>query len=177
MAKEETRESDRRARLRAKRAVLGVFIAVASVFIGLSALQIVPAVFGLGVTPLAGLPDLSGPTPRGCSEGVRRLAAALDRAAARAVEARGDEVRSQGRVLEEKQAAADEEAALQSFRAALAPEWDGEEAVAALCKDDPRGEDAFAALLRLRLAEEHFLRKELVEIAPLRRDVAAYLPN
>jgi hypothetical protein len=67
-----------RARLQGKRAALGVVIVVAVVFIGASAVQIVPAIFGAGVTPIPVSP--SGSDPRVCAEGVRRLERALERA-------------------------------------------------------------------------------------------------
>jgi hypothetical protein len=67
-----------RARLQGKRAALGVVIVVAVVFIGASAVQIVPAIFGAGVTPIPASP--SGSDPRVCAEGVRRLERALERA-------------------------------------------------------------------------------------------------
>jgi hypothetical protein len=59
----------------------------------------------------------------------------------------------------------------------MQPEWAEQAAVATACASDPRGQDAFAALLRLKLAEEGFVRRQIVEIAPVRRDVRAYLPR
>jgi hypothetical protein len=149
------------ARRRGKRIIAAGFVTLATVFIGLSALEIIPQVFGWGVQPLpvAAGPRSPAPGPA-CAEGVAQLAAALDRGLAAASGMR----------------TADEEAAVASFHASLSPEWDGEANVAASCSSGPpRGADAFAALLRLKLAEEHFVRKNVVEIAPLRRDIAAYL--
>ena len=148
------------AKRRGKRIIAGVFVALTSVFIGLSALQIIPQVFGVGVPPIARA-SASGPPSPACAAGVSSLAAALDRglAASTAV------------------TTADEEAAVAAFHTGLSPEWDAEADVARRCGDTARGQDAFAALLRLRLADEHFVRKNVVEIAPLRRNVAAYLSH
>jgi hypothetical protein len=64
-----------RARLRGKRIALCVVIVVAVAFIADSALQIIPAVFGAGITPLPrGAP---GSPERTCAVGVRDLAGAL----------------------------------------------------------------------------------------------------
>ena len=96
---------------------------------------------------------------KACADGVRTLAAALDRGMIAAVSAR------------------DEVAASSAFQQAIASDWEREASVGTECKADPRGADAFAALLRLRRAQEGFLGRQLVEIAPLRRDVEAYLPH
>jgi len=66
-----------RARLQGKRAALGIVIAVAVAFIAASAVQIIPAVFGLRIEPLP--PAAAGSSERACAEGVRRLAVALER--------------------------------------------------------------------------------------------------
>jgi hypothetical protein len=60
-----------RARLQGKRVALVLVIVVAVAFIGASAVQIVPAVFGAGVTPLPAAPP--GSTARACADGVRTL--------------------------------------------------------------------------------------------------------
>ena len=76
--------------------------------------------------------------------------------------------------------APDEDAAVAAFRKALQPEWGREKEVEAACAADPseshRGQGAFAALERLRVAEETSARRRAVETAPLRQDVRAYLP-
>ena len=64
-----------RARLRGKRAALGVVLVVAVAFVGASVWNVVPAVFGANVHPLPGGP--AGSSERVCAEGVRRLEQAL----------------------------------------------------------------------------------------------------
>jgi hypothetical protein len=64
------------ARLRGKRVALGVVIAVAVSFIGASAVQIIPAVFGAGIKPLPSSPP--GSSARACAEGVRALMLSLN---------------------------------------------------------------------------------------------------
>jgi hypothetical protein len=66
------------ARLQGKRVALALVITVAVTFIGASALQIVPAVFGAGVKPLPSSPQ--GSSARACAEGVRALLHAVDSA-------------------------------------------------------------------------------------------------
>ena len=65
-------EAAARARLTGKRAALVVVIGVAVAFIGASAAQIIPAVFGIGITPLR--PESSDPSTHACAEGIRSLA-------------------------------------------------------------------------------------------------------
>lgn len=118
-----------RARLRGKRAALGVIFVVAAVFIGVSAWNIVPAVFGANLRPLpasaAGTPD------RTCAQGVRRLERGL-------------------------------------------PGWQDASSVESACAASPAGLDAWASLLRLRLAGAQQLPD--ADLEPLRRDVEAHLP-
>ncbi len=143
-------------RKRVRSIVYGAYVAFAILFILLSITSLVDGVFHTTAAPLSS----STPTPdtKICVDGVRSLTAALDR----------------GRLA----AAAKRESAdlKQAFDAALAPDWDDEARLSVACGHDPRGADAFAALLRLRRAEEGFLGREIAEIAPLRRDVEAYLP-
>ena len=142
-------------------------MAISAVFVVLSTQQIIDAVFGMGVSPLPGLSSTStststSPAPvsgGACAGGIRRLDAALDRAASLAAAARS----------------ASEEAAMNAFRASLSPDWDGQAAVFASCASEPHGPDAVAALLRLRMGLEQVVRRQAVEIAPLRHDVSAYL--
>lgn len=140
-----------RARLQGKRAALGVVIVVAVVFIGASAVQIVPAIFGAGVTPIPSSP--SGSDPRTCAEGVRRLERALERARPPAGSP------SSGHALER--------------------DLSDEARVRAACDKSPEGLDAWASLARLRSAEEQLGpggAGAAEELEPLRRDVAAHLP-
>jgi hypothetical protein len=64
-------------RLRGKRVALGIVIAIAVVFIGLSTAQIMRSVFGAGIVPLPSA-EL-GSAERTCAVGVRRLEQALER--------------------------------------------------------------------------------------------------
>jgi hypothetical protein len=63
--------AEARARLQGKRIALGVVITVAVAFVGASALQIIPAVFGVGFRPLPSSPP--GSSTRDCAEGVHAL--------------------------------------------------------------------------------------------------------
>ena len=65
-----------------------------------------------------------------------------------------------------------ERAAVTRFRAALAPEWDGRDALGITCRGDSVGEHALREIDRLRYAEEHATRYEAVDLARRRRDVA-----
>jgi hypothetical protein len=64
-----------RARLRGKRVALVAVIAVAVSFIGASAVQIIPAVFGAGTRPIPAGPP--GSRARVCAEGVSALLHAM----------------------------------------------------------------------------------------------------
>ncbi|APR77155.1 Hypothetical protein A7982_02502 [Minicystis rosea] len=68
---------------------------------------------------------------------------------------------------------AGENAALAGFRAALQPEWTYRDGVASLCRGSAKDEGALDAIERLRYAEEHAVRREAGELAPLRRRVQA----
>lgn len=68
---------------------------------------------------------------------------------------------------------AGEDAALARFRAALGPEWTYRDGVAARCRGSTKDEGALDAIERLRYAEEHAVRREAGELAPLRRRVQA----
>jgi hypothetical protein len=125
---------------------------VAVAIIGSSTVQIVSAVFGVGIHPVpAAAPGTPGRT---CAEGVLRLERALDRS----VEAAGSP----------------------AFAASLRPEWNEAGAVQRACSQSSEGLDAWASLARLRSAEEQLATgaraERLVELAPLRSDVSAHLP-
>jgi hypothetical protein len=60
-----------RARLRGKRAALGVILVVAVIFVGASVWTIVPPVFGANLHPLPAAAE--GTPERTCAAGVRRL--------------------------------------------------------------------------------------------------------
>ena len=68
---------------------------------------------------------------------------------------------------------AGEDAALARFRDALQPEWQYRDGVASRCRAAAKDEGALDAIERLRYAEEHAVRREAGELAPLRRRVQA----
>jgi hypothetical protein len=70
-----------------------------------------------------------------------------------------------------------EDAALADFRRALSPEWDDRDHIEDLCRPSPSSMAALDALERLRYAEEHAVRREAAELAPLRRRVQAIVPR
>jgi hypothetical protein len=154
---------DARARLRGKRAALAVVIVVAVAFIGASAAQIIPAVFGAGASPVPEGP--AGSSARRCADGIRGLERALDRAAAQTI-ATGTAAAADG-----------DEAALAALRQGLSPEWDAEDAIRTDCAASREGVEAWAALERLRRGEEELARRARLELGPMRRDVAAHLPG
>jgi len=93
--------------------------------------------------------------PSDCGAGLE----ALKRGVARAREAAGE--------LTE----ASEDVALARFRQALLPEWDGRDAIASACESSADLATALDVIERLRYAEERAVRREVSELAPLRRRV------
>jgi hypothetical protein len=142
---------------RIRTAVYGVFVACAAAFVLLSARAVVWGVFGLDATESAS--TMSASAAPACAEKIGGLARALDRGVAAAASARTQ---------------ADARARMQ---AALAPEWDQEAATAATCTQDPRGADAWAALLRLKRAEEDAVERRAQSTGAIHRQLEAYLPR
>jgi hypothetical protein len=99
--------------------------------------------------------------PVDCRSGLRDLALAVDRA------------RQAAGTFSE----AGEDAALARFRSELAPEWDLHDAVAASCQSDHELAVALDVIERLRYAEERAVRREVSELAPLRRRVGQIWAN
>jgi hypothetical protein len=64
-----------------------------------------------------------------------------------------------------------EDVAVSRFRHALEPEWAHDAAIAASCDGDANLAKALDAIERLRYAEERAVRREVNELAPLRRTV------
>jgi|SRR5579859_5202395 len=137
-----------RARLQGKRVALGIVFVAAFAIIGSSALQIIPAVFGAQIVPIPAAQP--GTSERQCADGIRALYGALDRAA--------------------------ESAGSEAFATRLRPEWNDEGAVREACGRSSGGLDAWAALLRMRSAEEQLAARSPGELETLRRDVLAHLP-
>jgi hypothetical protein len=126
-------------------------------FVGASAWQIVPAVFGLGVQPI---PDAAPGSPeRRCAEGVRALAASVT-----------SEGQS-GSLLGAPPLGGSDRA---GGPGAVA-DWEHPEPVRQACEAARAGLDAWAALLRLRSAAEQLPPGSGTELERLRRDVAAHL--
>jgi hypothetical protein len=129
-----------------KRLGIGVFATIVSAFTLVCTLQILRQVFYPGWTDAA-LP---------CRDAVRGLLAAVQRARAAAAASKGDE-----------------RAALDQFRAALAPEWSARASLQQACHDDLTALRALKQVEQLRYAEEHAVRYEAVGLAGLRRKVRA----
>src|SRR5262249_28085104 len=90
-----------------------------------------------------------------CAPELRALAAAVDRARARASLA----------------SAGGEDAAIAEFRAALLPEWGERDPIAQSCEGSPQLSAALDPIERLRYAEERAVRREVTDLAPLRQEV------
>jgi hypothetical protein len=136
-----------RARLRGRRAGLGLVIVAASAFIAVSTAQITSAVFGLGTEPLASGP---GDSPeRRCAVGISQLVRALERPV---------------------------QADPPTARAASAADWKDADSVEQTCRTATGGLDAWAALLRLKAAELQLTHAGPADLQPLRGEVAAHLP-
>jgi hypothetical protein len=143
------------------RRMANVFVLVLSVaFVGSSTWQIIAAVFGKGIEPLPAGAPADSPEAQ-CGTGIRSLAQALDRAGGR---------------LAPVAIAADDTAIMDTLRPALSPEWDRADTVRAACDRAARGSSAWAALQRLRVAEEQSGRLDHDALSSVRRDVAAHLP-
>ena len=146
------------ARRRGRLIAIGLFWAVTVGIAVASATQVTQQVF-FNLCP-AGL-SCPGPastvsfSSSSCREGLLALHGAVERARLAAAGTDG------------------EDAALARFRAALAPEWNHRDDVAAACRARPEDEGALDAIERLRYAEEHAVRREAGELAPLRRRVEA----
>jgi hypothetical protein len=151
------------ARLRWRRVAHAIVITIAVVFVGSSAAQIIPSVFGAQRHPIP-LPS-AGTPERACVDGVRSLALALDRASGEAWWPRAS-----GAVT------VADDAALQAFRQGLVPEWNAQAKIEQACANSHEGVEAWAALLRLRRAEEQVVLRSIGELLPLRRDFDARLP-
>jgi hypothetical protein len=146
------------ARRLGRRAAHGLILVVAVLFIGASTSQLVRAIFGGVAIP----PPALDPS---CAVGLRRLAMALDRAASTSIPAAQESVASPP----------DDPVAV--FRLALAPEWDGADAIQRICTSSAGGADAWAALERLRSAQEQLTRRTRADLAPLREDLTAHFPT
>lgn len=135
-----------RARKRGRRIAYAIYYAICGgVCIG-GAVQITQQVLWSPVRP----------SPySGCHQGLIALAAAVDRARSAAPGTDG------------------EDGAIERFRGALQPEWTHRDAIAKTCGEAAADQRALDAIERLRYAEEHAVRREAGDLAPLRRRVQA----
>jgi hypothetical protein len=136
-------------RARGRRLAMTIYYVVVGLVGGAAAVQITRQVMFVP-TPPSGYAS--------CRDGLRALSAAVVRARDLAARAEGDE-----------------DAALARFRNGLAPEWGLRDAVAAQCGPSMKDAAALDAIERLRYAEEHAVRREAGELAPLRRKVEAFV--
>lgn len=94
-----------------------------------------------------------------CHEGLAALVAAVERARKAAPGTDG------------------EYPAIERFRKALNPEWTYFDSIADACRGSVNNEGALDAIERLRYAEEHAVRREAGDLAPLRRKVQAIVDS
>lgn len=94
-----------------------------------------------------------------CHEGLSALASAVERARRAAPGTDG------------------EDGAIDRFRTALNPEWTYVDSIGDTCRGSVKDEGALDAIERLRYAEEHAVRREAGDLAPLRRKVQAIVES
>jgi hypothetical protein len=135
-----------RARRRTRRAVMTAYYVVVAAFIVIAAGNVTWQVWS---------PRFRHHEATDCGAGLE----ALKKGVARARQAAGE--------LSE----ASEDAALARFRQALLPEWERHAAIAAACESNAEFATALDVIERLRYAEERAVRREVSELAPLRRRV------
>jgi hypothetical protein len=135
-----------RARRRTRRAVMIAYYAVVTTFIVIAAGNVTWQIWA---------PRFRQHAATDCAAGLE----ALKRSVARA------------RQAAEELTDASEDAALGRFRQALLPEWEKRDAIAAACQSNAELASALDVIERLRYAEERAVRREVSELAPLRRRV------
>jgi hypothetical protein len=145
-----------RGRRLGRKYILAGFVTLASVFVVLTTLEITEGVFGSaahGIASAAPPSEAEG----ACPDDLRGLSAAVERAMTAASRLR------------------DGEEATSRYREALLPEWTKEAAIETQCAGAPGGADAFATVVRLRIAGEALARRQAGELGPIRQTLAAYL--
>jgi hypothetical protein len=140
------------ARRRGRRVVMAAYYVVVVVFIAISAGNVVWQVWA---------PAFRSYPAVDCKAGLVALIAAVDRARDAA-----------GSLAESGEASA-----LAQFRSELSPEWDRHDAVKASCRSDRELAVALDVIERLRYAEERAVRREVNDLAPLRRKVGQIRTN
>jgi hypothetical protein len=140
------------ARRRGRRSVMIAYYAIVAGFILLAAGNVTYQVWA---------PLFRSYSPVNCQVGLSELARAVDRArqAASSVSEEGEDV------------------ALAQFRTALSPEWDNHDAIAATCQKSAELASLLDVVERLRYAEERAVRREVSDLAPLRRKVGQLRTN
>lgn len=136
-------QPEAKAKRRGRRVALALYGIFVGGFILIASGNVIWQVFG---------PELVTRPEGSCTAGLRELVLALDRAR-EAASATPDE---------------SESAALLRFRSALGPEWDRHALVANTCQGNREFLAALDTIERLRYAEEHAVRLEASELAPLR---------
>jgi hypothetical protein len=96
---------------------------------------------------------------KNCHEGLSALVSAIERARRAAPGTDG------------------EDNAIARFRSALNPEWGFSDSIGDTCRGSVNDEGALDAIERLRYAEEHAVRREAGDLAPLRRKVQAIVDS
>jgi hypothetical protein len=137
-----------------RRIALALFYALVGAICAAATIQVAAQVFAQG--PPSPYPS--------CDDGLRALVGALERARSAAAEGSGPS-QEEG-----------EDAALARFRTALEPEWRYRDGIAASCRESASREQALDVIERLRYAEEHAVRREAGDLAPLRRKVRTLVP-
>jgi hypothetical protein len=132
-----------RRRLVGRRVGIVIFFAIFAGATLLWTIQILTAVWGS-----------APPSPEGCANGTATLEKAVERARLAYAKGSGDE---------------NERTALARYRGALEPEWEQRKAVEAACRGDEAGRKRLKDVIALRYAEEHTVRYESLDLAPLRR--------
>ena len=131
----------------------GFVLVVAVPFVVASTWQLGVAVFGAAPPARAATPEEAA-----CTDKLRTLEAALERASDRAAHE------------------PDDAHARSAFEAAIAPEWNDEAAAEKACSPTDRSREAWAALLRLRRGLEGRSQKDARDVGPMRRDFETRLP-
>jgi hypothetical protein len=140
------------ARRRGRRIVMIAYYAIVAGFILLAAGNVTYQVWA---PVFRSYPELD------CRKGLSELAQAIDRA----------------RQAASSFSEAGEDAALAQFRRALSPEWDQHDAIAKACGRDHDTTSLLDVVERLRYAEERAVRREVSDLAPLRRRVGQISTN
>lgn len=145
-------QTEAHARQKGRRIAMTALYSVAAAFTALAAGNVTWQVWA---------PSFEELPKEDCRTGLAQLAQAVSRARSAA-----------GSVV-----TADEDLALSRFRAALSPEWQRRDGIARACQSSRELSQALDVIDRLRYAEERAVRREVSELAPLRRRTEQILTN